>query len=126
MLGLGGMANSFKMGQEVVCGPAADWVVGVRRFVLQVDQTDDPGFFVDVHDGTRAGLLERARRAPAEFFEPLKLQAGLRVLDVGCGTGDLLRLLAREAVAAHDKRFIPPIEFQISTKLRLLPPPDAT
>ena len=60
----------------------------------QVDQTDDPAFFVDVLDGTRAGLLERARRAPAEFFAPLKLQAGPRVLDVGCGTGDLLRLLA--------------------------------
>jgi SAM-dependent methyltransferase len=61
---------------------------------IKVDETDDPNFFVNVLDGTRAGLLERARRRPAEFFAPLHLERGHRVLDVGCGTGDLLRLLA--------------------------------
>jgi SAM-dependent methyltransferase len=45
-------------------------------------------------DSTRAELLERARRSPAEFFAPLEIRAGHRVLDVGCGTGDFLRLLA--------------------------------
>ena len=61
---------------------------------IQVDRTEDPGFFVQLLDSTRAQLLERARRSPAEFFAPLDIRPGHRVLDVGCGTGDLLRLLA--------------------------------
>jgi len=61
---------------------------------IQVDVTEDPEFFVRVLDATRAELLERARRSPAEFFAPLDLHSGCRVLDVGCGTGDILRLLA--------------------------------
>jgi SAM-dependent methyltransferase len=61
---------------------------------IQVDGTEDPGFFVRLLDSTRAELLERARRSPAEFFAPLDVRPGHRVLDVGCGTGDFLRLLA--------------------------------
>jgi SAM-dependent methyltransferase len=38
--------------------------------------------------------LERARKSPTEFFAPLALRPGLNVLDVGCGTGDFVRLLA--------------------------------
>lgn len=45
-------------------------------------------------DATRARLLERARTSPSEFFAPLALRPGLNVLDVGCGTGDFLQLLA--------------------------------
>ena len=60
----------------------------------QVDRTEDPHFFVSLLDATRARLLERARKAPTEFFAPLALRQGLNVLDVGCGTGDFLRLLA--------------------------------
>ena len=45
-------------------------------------------------DATRIRLLERARTSPREFFAPLALRPGLDVLDVGCGTGDFLRLLA--------------------------------
>ena len=61
---------------------------------IQVDRTDNPGFFVNLLDATRARLLERARKSPRQFFAPLALSRGLEVLDVGCGTGDFLRLLA--------------------------------
>ena len=61
---------------------------------IQIDRTEDPRFFVNLLDATRARLLQRARTSPQEFFAPLALRAGLNVLDVGCGTGDFLRLLA--------------------------------
>ena len=60
---------------------------------IQVDRTEDPQFFVRLLDSTRAATLERARRSPADFFAPLNPVPGLRVLDVGSGTGDFLRLL---------------------------------
>jgi ubiquinone/menaquinone biosynthesis C-methylase UbiE len=61
---------------------------------IQVDRTEDPRFFVSLLDATRARLLEQARKSPTQFFTPLALRPGLNVLDVGCGTGDFLRLLA--------------------------------
>ncbi len=61
---------------------------------IRVDQTEDPRFFVNLLDATRARLLERARKSPEQFFAPLALASGQRILDVGCGTGDFLRLMA--------------------------------
>ncbi|HEY5356548.1 MAG TPA: methyltransferase domain-containing protein [Streptosporangiaceae bacterium] len=60
----------------------------------RVDQTSDPSFYSALLDATRAQGLERARREPDAVFGPLKLRAGLRVLDAGCGTGDYLRIMA--------------------------------
>lgn len=61
---------------------------------IQVDRTENPRFFVNLLDATRARLFERARTSPRDFFAPLALRPGLNVLDVGCGTGDFVRLLA--------------------------------
>jgi ubiquinone/menaquinone biosynthesis C-methylase UbiE len=60
----------------------------------RVDQTTDPSFYANLLQATRADDVERARKDPAAVFGPLDLRPGLRLLDVGCGTGDYLRVMA--------------------------------
>ena len=59
-----------------------------------VDQTTHPAFYADLLQATRAEELERARKDPTAVFGALGLGPGLRLLDVGCGTGGYLRVMA--------------------------------
>lgn len=61
----------------------------------QVDNTGDPGWFVRFLDRSRARSLAAAATYPDHFFAHLNVQQGHHVLDIGCGTGDLLHPLAR-------------------------------
>jgi len=68
---------------------------------FQVDATENPRFFVNLLDATRARLLERARTSPREFFAPLALRPGLHVLTLAAVRGLFfapgLRLFLRES-----------------------------
>ena len=61
---------------------------------IQIDDSPDPDFFVRFLDGSRARILEAARRDPERAFAHLALRPGLSILDCGCGTGDTLALIA--------------------------------
>lgn len=63
---------------------------------MQVDETGDPGFFIRFLDASRVRALEFARAQPEVAFAHLALKPGLSVLDCGCGTGDMLALIARQ------------------------------
>lgn len=62
---------------------------------IEVDKTDDPGFFVRFLDASRVRALEFARANPAVAFAHLALNPGLSILDCGCGTGDMLAIMAK-------------------------------
>jgi SAM-dependent methyltransferase len=108
----------------------------------QVDRTSDPSFYTGLLDATRAQDLDQARQEPAAVLAPLQLRPGLRVLDIGCGTGDYLRIVAplvapgravgidlSETLVAQARRRAGPAEPNVSFQVGDaydLPVPDAT
>jgi ubiquinone/menaquinone biosynthesis C-methylase UbiE len=60
----------------------------------RVDDAEDPRFYVRYLDASRAPALDAARRDPDAAFAHLGLRPGLSVLDGGCGTGEMLSLIA--------------------------------
>jgi len=65
--------------------PRGDWA--------DVDGAEDPASFVRWLDVSRQSQAKLAESDPARFFAYLQVGPGDRILEVGCGTGDLLRPL---------------------------------
>lgn len=70
----------------------------------QVDQTSDPRWFIEYLDAVRGDKLKLAASEPERFLGYLDVHEGQHVLEVGCGTGDLLPLLAR--LVGHHGRVV--------------------
>jgi ubiquinone/menaquinone biosynthesis C-methylase UbiE len=59
-----------------------------------IDQTADPGWYIRFLDATRRGTIAQIQANAAEYYSFLAPAPGLRLLDVGSGTGTLLAPLA--------------------------------
>ena len=58
-----------------------------------VDQTSNPNFFIQFLD--EGNRLETAQACKSIMYSLLNVQPGQYVLDLGCGTGDDVRSLAK-------------------------------
>lgn len=56
----------------------------------EVDKSDNPSSYVKFLDITRSGASKFIQANPKQFFAEWKVQEGFQILDVGCGTGDLI------------------------------------
>ena len=90
------MAARLAPGIQESCGQMSEHLptTNFSASWTHVDQTSDPSFYARLLDATRAQLLDQARRDPGVVFGPMELAPGLRVLDVGCGAGHQLRIIA--------------------------------
>src|SRR5208283_3069410 len=73
----------------------ADPSGNIAQGFTQVDQTSDPRFFIEFLDARKT--IEGEREVKQLILEMLDLKPGVRVLDVGCGTGDDVREIAGRA-----------------------------
>src|SRR6266487_1257806 len=61
----------------------------------QVDNTSDPDWFIRFLDATRRSSISAIEGDLKGFYSYLDPQEGNHILDVGSGTGDLVRPLTR-------------------------------
>jgi ubiquinone/menaquinone biosynthesis C-methylase UbiE len=64
----------------------------ITQGFTQVDQAVDPRFFIEFLDARKT--IEGEREVKQLIIDSLDLRAGLRVLDIGSGTGDDAREIA--------------------------------
>src|ERR1700690_3247957 len=66
--------------------------INIRSGFAGVDHTDDPDYYVGYLDAATA--LDFMQRFKRQSYEAMGAQPGMRLLDVGCGTGDDVRAMA--------------------------------
>jgi ubiquinone/menaquinone biosynthesis C-methylase UbiE len=64
----------------------------IKRNFAQIDRSANPQQFVDYLDMTTA--LDSMQRLKSLSYESMRIERGHTVLDLGCGAGDDVRMLA--------------------------------